>query len=593
MAIQIKIIKQLCKPESNIPFKEDVYIIDDSNADETIFKFAETDNVYLSFCYDNNECLVEYEDFDSGEMTEAPSNERIHFSSGNDDTGAYVAGFFTIKVTSNNKIRNYLFLVEPKNLEYQNVLNLRTYVNSFYNGLSLDLQKKRKVGDTASEEINSNIFVNYTYLSDNFSSIMNHINNYINAKYEEPIKLKSLTRKPKKFGPESAKWLAKKGLSYNNDSDELSTVLVNKTHFTINNTQNRIFKSELLFWDGELKSIMDAITDYYHSLEEKLNLFKQDIINAEEHYNIVQTQRTISERIKKEEFNNIKHKKDELSNLESIVDDYRNRIRNINHFRTSLENAEYNTWVKNVNIENVSFSYATNKRLIMLRELKDNYLGLKRRAGSGNGIKRINYFSEKSTPKLFETYCYVLLIRLLKSKGFEFSDDLFTKDLMFVLSNSSVITMHNENLYCDIIYDTEVRRSNAEFLENGYCTINSHHNKPDFILSFYEEKGKPLHTIITEVKWRSLKNIYNEIEDTDVVANLKDYYNFGYRDIKTNRTNRAVVSKVIVIYPDSKENYTEIQDDDIVAVGLSINSEIERTIGYNRITDIIDNVTNE
>lgn len=586
MDTQIKIIKQLCKFEEEDAIKENVYSIDDFEENDTIFKFLETDNIYVTFVYDNSKYLVEYEDYDTGEMLIANPNERIHFSSGQTDTGAYVVGYFSIRVTISDVIKNYLFLVEPKTLDLQKVLNLRTYVNSFYNGLSLDLQRKRKIGDASDYEDNTSLFMNYHYLSDNFSTIMNHINNYINAKYVEPKKQNIITRKPKNMGPESIRWLAKKGFSKNNDLDNLSTILVNKTQLNIDNEQNRIFKSELIFWDNELKAIVDTIFKYYNSILQKLEYSKNELNDLTSKLEIIEAQKTVSQQIKKEERNKIKHKTDNYNDLNKIAEDYKQRITNIQHFRTSLENAEYNSWAKNVSIEKGKNFHVTNKRLLMLREMRDRYLGIKRKSNKEGGNKKTDYFSEKSTPKLFETYVYILLIRVLEEFGYEIDNDTYKEDLMFLLSNESIISLSKDNIKCNIYYDKELRKSNSSFKKSEYCVINSHHNKPDFLLSFCDENGL-IDTIIVEVKWRPLKNIYNEVEDTEVVSTLKDYYNFAYYDADTNKTKRAVVSKVIVLYPDVEENYTDIQNEDIVAIGLNIDYEIKGTKGYNKLKNIL------
>lgn len=586
MDTQIKIIKQLCKFDEEDTIKENVYIIDEFDENDTIFKFLESDNIYVIFEYDNSKCLVEYEDYETGEMLVANPYERIHFSSGQVETGAYVVGNFLIRVTISDVISNYLFLVEPKSLDYQRVLNLRTYVNSFYNGLSLDLQRKRKIGDASDYEDNISLFMNYHYLSENFSTIMNHINNYINAKYVELKKLKIMTRKPKNIGPESVRWLAKKGLSKNNDLDNLSTMIVNKTQLNIDNEQNRIFKSELIFWDSELKAIADTIFKYYNSIIERLEYLKTELDELTSKFEIIEAQKTVSKQIKKEEQNKIKHKKDNYNELFKIAEDYDQRIKSIQHFRTSLEYAEYNSWAKNVSAEKGKNFHVTNKRLLLIREMRDKYLGAKRKSNKERNNKKTDYFSEKSTPKLFETYVYILIIRILEEFGFEIDNDIYKDDLMFLLSNESIISLTKNDTKCTIYYDKELKRSNSNFDKSEYCVINSHHNKPDFLLSFRDENGL-IDTIVIEVKWRPLKNIYNDVEDTEVVSTLKDYYNFAYYDVNTKKAKRAVVSKVIVLYPDIEEKYTDIQNEDIVAVGLNIDYDICNTRGYNRLRDIL------
>ena len=89
--------------------------------------------------------------------------------------------------------------------------------------------------------------------------------------------------------------------------------------------------------------------------------------------------------------------------------------------------------------------------------------------------------------------------------------------------------------------------------------------------------------MIVEDKWRSKSNIFNEVDDTEVVLTLKDYYQFGYMELKQDKhkLHRGVISKVIVLYPDKeKDTLTEI-DTDIYGIGLYPNESFDESQSFN------------
>ena len=195
-------------------------------------------------------------------------------------------------------------------------------------------------------------------------------------------------------------------------------------------------------------------------------------------------------------------------------------------------------------------------------------------------------FAEKGTPKLFETFLYIVLIKMFLEEGYSpVNIDIKKDDLAFALSNASMFSLEKDNARVDIIYDTELKRSD-ESDGNQYVYINSQHHRPDFIVSF-TNNDDVVRTVIVEAKWRPLSAIYNRVDDTEVTRSLRDYLMLGYRQKGSRRVRKGVVSKVIAVYPDFQERFTEIAGEDIYALGVIPQDNIATTSGYQNLKNML------
>lgn len=184
--------------------------------------------------------------------------------------------------------------------------------------------------------------------------------------------------------------------------------------------------------------------------------------------------------------------------------------------------------------------------------------------------------------KLFETYTYILLMNILSDLGFEINEEETpVGDLMFTLSNQSRLRFEREDgAICDIYYDHHLEKISSRTNQTGYYSFNSRHSKPDFLLSFTNRNNDSIKAMVIDSKWRSLFNIYNEEDDTEVMLNLRDYSMFLYFDASKEQMNRTVIDKVIAVYPDNDEMITDLLFGKITAVGLDICDSIEDTKSY-------------
>ena len=126
-------------------------------------------------------------------------------------------------------------------------------------------------------------------------------------------------------------------MNYNENIYSPDTMMIKKTQLQLDNLQNQIFKSELMFWNHELQK-------QYKIYDSYCNEINQQILNKEKDYNDKKTQQR---RIENERFvaNHLKKKaKNELVYLKKNIDDdyktletYKSISNKLRHYKTNIE----------------------------------------------------------------------------------------------------------------------------------------------------------------------------------------------------------------------------------------------------------------
>ena len=559
-----------------------------------LFSIDESDVIYGTFQFDSAKIRIEIENFTDGSYKEVLSEERVLISDGREEITSFYPGFFGINIFQGSEKLEKLFLVKPKRFDLDVVLDLRNYVNSYYYGLSYNLRRKRSSNELVSNKQTENAQKNNAiYILKKMPKLITLANQFINIRYSETIKIDEVSSSSKKMGNRSIRWLAQKGMTVNKNVNAPDQMLISKTRYNLNNRTNQIFKNQLAFWNNELATIIKNQRKSINSFEQEIGKKKADLSELETHWQNIEGETRISRGVKQNIRGQISDLNEAISTLEQYHEDYNQQLEELKHFKTFFENCIYNTWLKEVSYSRYEKQSVSENHINLMDAIKKEYLGIKRRSYNSNNNKTV-YFAEKSTPKLFETYIYLMLIEVLTKNGFEFENvDIRNDDVVYLISNPSTMSFNNGMVHVDVIYDTPLKRSNDPLDHNQYVTVNSRHNRPDFILSFTDMSGKLLDTKVIDAKWRPLNSIYNALDDTDVVETLKEYFNLGYHNHQRLKTNRGVVSQVLVIYPDKAEITTNIQHDEIMAVGTMPTGEVENSNAYKLLDDFIQDILAE
>ncbi|RGS29087.1 hypothetical protein DWY01_10450 [Eubacterium sp. AF22-8LB] len=583
MDTQIKVIREFCTYNDEVRYTDEILL--DINIETSQFSFREEDNLFLKFVFDESKYSVEYEDYETGEFRQAISNVSIHFSTGRDDLGTYFPGYFQLRFVSNGNYKYSMFFVEPGKLEYQNVIELRKYVDSFYYGLSQDFLKTRKLADKDVDgSQNGNIYSQVSFVMNEFPKLMSYIVGYHRMYYVELNKKNVITHTISNFGSESVKWLSKKGMSYNENIYSPDTIMIKKAHLQLDNLQNQIFKSELMFWNHELQKQYKVYNTYCNEINKQILNKEIEFKNKEIQQKRIENERFVANHLKKKAKNELVYLRNSIDDECKALETYKLIASKLRHYKTNVEYLLYNTWLKGISDIKQRNVRITDSRLLMLSRFREEYRIIQNNVLSK--YKNGEYFSFKSTPKLFETFTYIALIKIMLSIGFRFTDseNYDNENLIYKLSNESVLKLYKDELRCEIVYDKELKKSNSDFLNSDFCYINTSHNKPDFMVSVFKEaSSKPLASVIVEDKWRSKSNIFNDVDDTEVVLTLKDYYQFGFMELKQDKhkLHRGVISKVIVLYPDKEQDALTEIDTDIYGIGLYPSDSFEQSQGFN------------
>ncbi len=563
----------------------------DLSSEEPQFSFYETDNISVVFEFAESECEVQIETAETGEMIALESGQEYELS--RNGIKEFYPGYFDLLIKNKPKCleKRLCFFVRPKSADMETVLFLRSFVNDFYDGLSLDLEKKRRMAVEENDQISgANSFTGLGFLLSGFSDVMNYANRYVNSRHEQLTKKDLISPKMARISPKSIRWLVKKGYTKNKDLQKPQVLLTSKPVFTMDNEQNRIFKSHVLYWHSEIKRILDEIKTHREKTAVMLDEINANLPKLKTELQALQSISQISKSVKKRIEGKVKdseRKADTLSKLKTQYDKWLLQIRRYNAF---IENILFNTWVSSIHEErNIDNAKVSNVELLLLKEKRDRYIGIKRRV-SFDHRKKTEFFAEKGSPKLFETFLYILLIDILRECGYEVDFSLNpVEELMFDLSSESKMTLNHPNRSkCEIFYDKYIEDASYPFATSDYCSINSLHCRPDFVLSFIDEYGELKKTLVIDAKWRRFSNIYNIYGDTDVMLNLKDYLNLGYYDAEEARLITGAITKVVAIYPDHDEKTTDTVRGMVSFCGLKICKEIKQTKNYSHLQELIE-----
>lgn len=590
MALLINLALDSCAYENDTITKQKNVLLNLNK--KCLFSISEPDNVFATFSFNNEDTRIFIERYDNGEMIEIISGERFQLSSGREDLGCYFPGYFSISIESGNEKEDYLFLVNPANMNYESVLHIRDFINDFYYGLSNDISKLtagKKEKNTQTHIPNA--AEKYNFLLNNLTELVNYADQYSNRQKAELVKQNSITN-VSKINRKSIQWLLTKGMEKNSNIYSPEKILSSKSRLDRDSYENRIFKSELLFWNREISSIIQSSESYVSMLLKRIEELETGILNLSESVTKQEQIRQVNSYVKKSDRCRLEEMKKDRDRYLEDLNGQKAQLDELRKYQRNIMNILYNSWVSEVTDSVQMRTQAYDYRLKSMIGMRSEYLGISRKIRKASGSY---VFGEKCTPKLFETYIYVLLIKMLVSEGYEIENYSFEKDNVIpILSNQSRTILTKDSRKCVIEYDYELKKSNEKLESDEFVTINSHYNRPDFIVSFFDDGEVIPEAVVVEVKWRPLSIIYNENGDTEIVTKLKDYYSLAYHVEKPKKkTNRGIIKKVFVVYPDIQQRIIQIQENEIIGVGLDPTADVCETDSYQELKNQIFSLSDE
>lgn len=590
MALLINLTLDSCAYENDTITKQKNVLLNLN--EKCLFSISEPDNVFATFSFNNEDTRIFIERYDNGEMMEIISGERFQLSSGREDLGCYFPGYFSISIESGNEKEDYLFLVNPANMNYESVLHIRDFINDFYYGLSNDISKLTAGKKEKNIQTHiPNAAEKYNFLLKNLAELVNYADQYSNRQKAELVKQNSITN-VSKINRKSIQWLLTKGMEKNSNIYSPEKILSSKSRLDRDSYENRIFKSELVFWNREISSIIQSSESYVSMLLKRIEELGTGISNLSESVAKQEQIRQVNSYVKKSDRCRLEEMEKDRDRYFEDLNGQKSQLGELRKYQRNIVNILYNSWVSEVTDSVQMRTQVFDYRLKSMIGMRNEYLGISRKIRKASDSY---VFGEKCTPKLFETYIYVLLIKMLVSEGYEIENYSFEKDNVIpILSNQSRTVLTKDSRKCVIEYDYELKKSNEKLESDEFVTINSHYNRPDFIVSFFDDGEVIPEAVVVEVKWRPLSIIYNENGDTEIVTKLKDYYSLAYHVEKPKRkTNRGIIQKVFVVYPDIQQRITQIQENEIIGVGLDPTADVCETDSYKELKNQIFSLSDE
>lgn len=590
MALLINLTLDSCAYENDTITKQKNVLLNLNK--KCLFSISEPDNVFATFSFNNEDTRIFIERYDNGEMMEIISGERFQLSSGREDLGCYFPGYFSISIESGNEKEDYLFLVNPANMNYKSVLHIRDFINDFYYGLSNDISKLTAGKKEKNIQTHiPNAAEKYNFLLKNLAELVNYADQYSNRQKAELVKQNSITN-VSKINRKSIQWLLTKGMEKNSNIYSPEKILSSKSRLDRDSYENRIFKSELVFWNREISSIIQSSESYVSMLLKRIEELGTGISNLSESVAKQEQIRQVNSYVKKSDRCRLEEMEKDRDRYFEDLNGQKSQLGELRKYQRNIVNILYNSWVSEVTDSVQMRTQVFDYRLKSMIGMRNEYLGISRKIRKASDSY---VFGEKCTPKLFETYIYVLLIKMLVSEGYEIENYSFEKDNVIpILSNQSRTVLTKDSRKCVIEYDYELKKSNEKLESDEFVTINSHYNRPDFIVSFFDDGEVIPEAVVVEVKWRPLSIIYNENGDTEIVTKLKDYYSLAYHVEKPKRkTNRGIIQKVFVVYPDIQQRITQIQENEIIGVGLDPTADVCETDSYKELKNQIFSLSDE
>jgi len=527
----------------------------DGNLGENFVVFYEYSSVTVAFESDDPNACLEIECFDIDGMAILKPGDKRKISPGGDSEDMLVPGEYAVEVHTSKGSYTGLFRVEPSNISWNSLLNLRKYLENICRGLSLNLYLKR-IGKHGNNVIH-NAFLSeiYNYIVTYQDTLFNNLDYII----KNPITniVKQYREQVYSVHPDvkSQRWLSQKGISLNRNL-YMPEVTYEKHSvndiYTVENQWVRKIINHIILIVCELSQNFEEILN---SIIQRKELKIRELTNEQTVYNRICHDLAVSKEYKRRTENMIEVLGKEIKELTENSSFICNILGNIKRIKALLLHYEHETWLKYIN----GFEKVVKPTIKLLKEYRYSqlyyfYNNLKEMQKS-DSVHKKSIFPNKKTSKLFEYYIVTLIISILKEEGFDWesgwlADRYDNKVLNGELQEETVMVFTKGCLICEIAYDTDVSKKVPSF-DGGYFTRNNaRYCRPDIRIALYDKITRELlSAAIVEVKYRKSKYLYSKNVPTDVMDKIVDYINFGYYDNITKSLKFQQIKSVIVTYP--------------------------------------------
>lgn len=569
------------RANQNIPFRIYEGDIDNTKSGSILFEFDEYEEVYVKFDYDENNGCIFIDTYNDDSKIICNPGEDILLNSPMREN-SLVPGYFEIKIDYKYNIICY-FRVQPKNLEWSELINLRQILDKYIKGICTNFSLSKS---------------SYNYKSSD--DILDYYQNQYNLWQEIKCSIKLIINNPDGEN--------KKVYGYHSKQNKIDM----RTIRAINKQNRDKLSAKYYTYQQDINYNTSDNIMLYNSIQEYRDILKKNYTNAKKFY--------MAEYKKLNDMNEQYIKKQrELSNIKNsniLSDRYKSSIENrVNYLRKSkymqkekLEIIEnLNKILNKITIEVEDIIFEIQKKLTLNKfeqkavssiknlrykstiDMLNKITEIKKYEDDSFNKEYASIFRFKKTEVLFEYLCFIRVIEVMLCMGYVFEAGWFEKvinqEYDMEIPSECDNYFKKENITIVVSYDKEAPNIIEESYE-GLHSFNSRHRRPDISILMYKD-GIFIKALILEVKCRHSKYIYSNQGDTGVIDTMKDYSQLYYYK---HKFKKDAIDRVIMLYPNQKNNISlekkELMDIfSFIPIDVSLNDidselymEIERFI---------------
>lgn len=555
-------------PPLKIPIKLD---INNRFLGNEIFSFNEFDRIEITFISNNQSDTLEIECYSECEEicnSDIGSKEYIKIlnvgesaiiSPGGDIEDMLVPGSYSINIKRENISYSGLYNINPANATWDELLNMRLYVEEAVKGLSYNIYMERKGKVELYNDIKNSIIYKYRYLNEVKDILIINLNSIINNPITKIEKIYKKCNNSKKTSNKSQRWMNKNGSKYNYNVNNPNIFYEKRSTISKDTLENKILKSileEVYITIVELSLEFKSVQKQVIKNIDEINIKIDSIEDKKRGTNFRQN---ISKKL-------IKNWDSDLYVLKNEFEFYKRRYQQVDEYIINLYRIKSNisyylkeSWIEEIyNTKNSipTMKFIKNKHYNQIYRIYEN---LKSSTMDGNKTKS---FPHKKTSRLFEIYNFLLVKEILEELGFKWTSGWLRnqQDILSFngdLDSNDYIILEFGEYKAKVIYDKLLRRS-SEIIGCTESQVSAPRHisniRPDILIEIYKEEDF-ICGMILEVKYRKLHHMYSYLADTDIGTQLESYIKMDYHDGRLGRVDRKkiAISKVIALYPQQKD----------------------------------------
>jgi hypothetical protein len=529
---------------------EDIIFKKGESLNSPIFTFKEFSSVKLKLCSGNSRIRVETA-MGTKELTE--ENEECMLSDFNNKL-LLVPGVYKLILFNNKRKYQYLYEVKPNTVSEEDLLNIKECLEEVQHDLSRNLFSKMRLSG-GENSISNSSFNKYNFIMENKELLFINLQSISNNPMSTLTKKYSRYKVTKKPDYRTYKDYSKRGENphfphncishYESKIENCYDIPENRWLYQF--VGRSVYQIKLL--ENEIILRENRVKDKINELEED---FKRNSIRLKNSQNntfvsrLTKENSSISVEVSQKEIA-------EHTDMKNVLYNMRKEIIPVVQQLNQIINCQFLT---ELSLKNRPMKYSTR----IMKDRRYSWINkFDEQLNSYISHKNENtdlYYENKATYELFEYYSVIIIIEILHELGFNWTDGWLANNCSFneelFKGTRLVFERDDEKIFLD--YDREIKYASNE-IEKDFFSINSKNRRPDILVSYYKA-DKIKGAIVFEVKYRKSQYLYNTNGDTNVVEQMKNYFQIAYYD---ESIERDVIKKVVTLYPYQEKlvNYKE------------------------------------